>query len=104
MIRSLLLGGLALALSSPAVAQPMSTMPGAAHEGYYLAGAHATGQPTARTHALGRLRSELRDLRRLGLALREADGGTLTPEHLALIQARLDAAQAAYRPYRLATR
>jgi hypothetical protein len=79
-------------------------MSGAAHEGYYLAGANATGQPTARAHALGRLRSELRDLRRLGLALRGADGGTLTPEHLAFIQARLDAAQAAYRPYRLTAR
>lgn len=102
MIRALLPSGLAVALASPAVAQPVSTMSGA--QGYILAGAQATGQPTAGSHAWSRLRSELRALRRVGLALREADGGTLTPEHLAFIQQRIDAALAAYRPYRLASR
>jgi hypothetical protein len=103
MIRALLWSGLALALASPAVAQPISTMSGA-DQAYPLAGAHATGQPTAGAHAFGRLQSELRELRRLGLALRAADGGTLSPEHLAFIQTRIDAALAAYRPYRLAYR
>ncbi|HMG48623.1 MAG TPA: hypothetical protein VK614_14335 [Allosphingosinicella sp.] len=96
--------GLVLALASPAVAQRAPAMSGTAHQGYYLAGAIAPGQLSARAHAFGRLQSQLHELRRQGLALREADGGTLTPEHLAFIQERLDAAQAAYRPYRFASR
>jgi hypothetical protein len=47
------------------------------------------------------LRSEMIDLRRLGLALQASDGGTLTTEHRDEIQARIDAA---YRRYHNARR
>jgi hypothetical protein len=103
MIRRLLLTGLMVAAVAPAAAQPMSTMAPRMDSGPN-AGAVASGMPTAREHAFARLRATLLELRRQGLALRAADGGTLTPEHLAFIQARLDAAQAAYRPYRSAPR
>jgi hypothetical protein len=36
---------------------------------------------------------ELSELRSEGLKLREADGGTLTPEHAALLQSKLDRIQ-----------
>ena len=104
MVRSLLLTGLAVAAAAPALAQPMGpTMPSRMEHGdYSAAGTQALGQPSARALAFSRLQAALRDLRRQALALRGADGGTLTPEHRALIQRRLDAAQAAYRPYRQA--
>jgi len=38
-----------------------------------------------------RTQHELRDLREEGLKLRDADGGTLTPEHTQYLQAKLDA-------------
>lgn len=107
MVRALVLSGLFLAAASPAFAQraPASAWaaPGASERPIsYLAGTDSPGAPGARAHAFIRLRSELRELRSLGLALRAADGGTLAPEHLAFIQARLDAAQAAYRRYLVA--
>jgi len=106
MVRALVLSGLFLAAASPAIGQraPASAWASGASARpiSYLAGADSPGAPGARAHAFIRLRSELRELRSLGLALRAADGGTLAPEHLAFIQARLDAAQAAYRRYLIA--
>lgn len=58
------------------------------------------GTPTAHQIAYQQLVGRLKTLRKQGLALQEEDGGTLTPEHRALIQRRLDAIQAAYAPYR----
>ena len=57
-------------------------------------------KPSSRERAYVRFRATLRDLRDQGLEWRRADGGTLTPEHKSIIQARLDEAHADYRNYR----
>jgi hypothetical protein len=44
-----------------------------------------------------RFTADMEALRKDGLALRAQDGGTLTPEHRAHLQARLDQINAAYR-------
>ena len=67
-------------------------------------GPPASIPPPRSDRSLIRLRSELRDLRRIGLELRASDGGTLTTEHRDFIQTRIDAALAAYRRFHNAPR
>ena len=90
MRKAFLLTGLILGCMSPAVAAPLPP----SHPIVYGPPASI---PPPRDRAFIRLRSELRDLREIGLALRESDGGTLTTEHRDFIQTRIDAALAAYR-------
>jgi len=105
MISRLLSTSLMFAAASSAFAQPMpGPMSSRMEGGYPPAGTQAFAEPSARTRAFTRLRARLRELRAQGLAMRAADGGTLTPEHRAFIQARLDSAQAAYRHYAAASR
>ncbi|HEV2817700.1 MAG TPA: hypothetical protein VGW40_10850 [Allosphingosinicella sp.] len=92
MRKAFLLTGLILGCMSPAVASGPLPAPAP-----LVNGPPAAIPPPARDRAFIRLRSELRDLRRIGLALRESDGGTLTREHRDFIQARIDDAFAAYR-------
>jgi hypothetical protein len=51
-------------------------------------------EPAANYYGLPHKVRALLQLRREGLKLRDEDGGTLTPEHHAYLQAKLDAIQA----------
>ncbi len=59
-------------------------------------GTVATSYGAARAAANLRFTKDLEALRRDGLAQQAIDGGTLTPEHRAELQARLDRINAAY--------
>ena len=73
--------------------------PAAAQSGGYAAPVNQPPEPVLPRRAdlaCSRLVAELRALRAEALAQQQRDGGTLTPEHRALIQARLDAAWQRY--------
>lgn len=73
--------------------------PAAAQSGGYAAPVNTPPEPVLPRRAdlaCSRLVAELRALRAEALALQQGDGGTLTPEHRALIQTRLDAAWQRY--------
>jgi hypothetical protein len=76
---ALVLGGLTLATAAPAA--PPATMGGATDV--------LTGPTIPNGHAY-RKQIALRDLSQEGRALRAADGGKLTPEHLAYLQQKLN--------------
>lgn len=89
MRKAFLLTGLILSCVSPAVAAPVRDTP-------IVYGPPASIPPPRRDRAFILLRSEIIDLRQLGLALQASDGGTLKTEHRDFIQTRIDAA---YRRY-----
>ena len=83
----------ALALMSPgALAQSASPAESAAYFG-----THASLQQPARPSNLSLWRIRMASLQREGRELQQRDGGTLTPEHRAMLQARLDDINAQYR-------
>lgn len=91
---SFLLTALMLGCVAPAAAAPMPPATPA-----YL-GPPAPIFPRRADPAFLRLRSEIVELRRVGLTWRASDGGTLTPEHRDELQARIDAAYQRYRDSR----
>ena len=94
MRKALLLSALILGCASPAFASPQDL----GTQGYY--GPPASIAPPAPDRAFRRLTSRLVELRRIALEMRASDGGTLTAEHSDSIQAKIDAAFAAYRRHR----
>ena len=108
MIGRLMAGLILVGTSSAALAQGASPVPikdpGAALQPpSHIAGQYTWGRPSLRERAFVRFRAELRDLRQQALAWQAVDGGTLSAEHSAIIQARLDEAQADYRRSRAVT-
>jgi hypothetical protein len=86
-----LLTALILGCVSPAAASPMPPSTPA-----YL-GPPAPVFPQRADRAFFRLRSEIVELRRIGMEMRAGDGGRLTREHRDDLQARIDAAYQRYR-------
>ena len=58
------------------------------------------GRHAANELAQVQYHAAIRELREEALALQESDGGTITPEHLAYVQERLDTINAGYRRHR----
>ena len=85
-------------VSTSALAQagrsPMAA-PGTAERPYYPREDNF-GRGAAAELAAVQYRAALRDLREEALALQASDGGTITTEHLAYIQGRLDTINAGY--------
>ena len=94
MRKAFLITGIILSCMSPAFGAP----PPGLSSTYY--GPPPSIPPPAPDRAYRRLVSELTELREIALELQASDGGTLTAEHSDQIQARIDAAFAAYRRQR----
>ena len=88
---AVLLTALILGCVSPAVAAPSPPGPSPV-----LYGPPSPSFPQRANPAYIRLRSELLELRRVGLEWRASDGGTLSAEHRDALQARIDAAYQRY--------
>ena len=98
MRKACLLAGLIISCMSPAVAQHLPA------PAPIVNGPPSPNFPARVTPGYTRLMSELRDLRATALALREEDGGKLTAEHSASIQAQIDAAYLRYHDTRRSRR
>jgi len=96
MVRSILFS--AAILSAAGVASAQSNNPMATYD--FDRGGHgtvATSSGASREAANVRFMRDMETLRKDGLAQQAQDGGTLTPEHRAELQARLDRINATYR-------
>lgn len=82
LIRSMLLAAALIVPPAAAYAQAQDFLPNAPYMGHVI--------PRNATLADRQFLDQLKTFREEGLALRRADGGTLTPEHRAQLQARLD--------------
>ena len=82
MLRGILIFGLATALASPAAAQFYKPTDGHVH--------------MTRQEVDLQYEGQLDSFRRKALAMRQADGGTLSPAHLAVLQAKLDRLNRSY--------
>ena len=81
-----------LASAAPAFAGGMPAMP--TSRPAQIAPDNTSEEERARTKRQAELHDKLLALREEGLKLRDADGGTLTAEHRAYLQAKLDALNA----------
>jgi hypothetical protein len=90
MRQAFLLTGIMLSCISPAVASPLPP------PSPIIYGPPASVPAPRRDRAFVLLRSEIIDLRQVGLAFQASDGGKMTTEHRDYLQARIDAAYQRY--------